>query len=424
MGSWRARLRAHEGWVIVAAGGALGCVAIGALFSLPVLLRPIAQDTGWSATGVSGAMTVAFLALAAGSLGWGHLSDRLGPRPVLLAGSALLALGLALASVAPSLAAFQALFGGLAGLGAAAIFAPLMACVTGWFDTRRSLAVSLVSAGMGMAPMTMSPLVAWLVEQHPWRTALQLLALLAAVTMLPLAARVRRAPALAPPAVPAAAAAAADATPGAGAPSTPAEAQAPGAGQVLRSAPFLVLAATSFFSCATHSGPIFHTVSYALVCGIPLMAAVSIYSLEGLAGLGGRLVFGLLGDRFGAARVLVIALLAQALVALAYLQARSLGSLYAVAALFGFTYAGVMPLFAVLAREHFPLRILGTVIGGTTMASSLGMALGPVLGGLLYDRHGSYAGLFVGAFVLGLCAFGCALAFTRLPRPPALSPVG
>jgi MFS family permease len=164
-------------------------------------------------------------------------------------------------------------------------------------------------------------------------------------------------------------------------------------------------------------------VSYAVTCGIPLMAAVSIYSLEGLAGMGGRLVFGLLGDRFGAARVLVLALLAQAIVALGYVAARQLGSFYAVAALFGFTYAGVMPLFAVIAREHFPLRMMGTVIGATTMASSLGMALGPVLGGLIYDSFSSYAWLFIGAFALGIGAFLSALAFTRLPqRQPLATP--
>jgi len=132
--------------------------------------------------------------------------------------------------------------------------------------------------------------------------------------------------------------------------------------------------------------------------------------------MGGRLVFGLLGDRFGAARVLVLALLAQAVVALGYVFTRQLGSFYTVAALFGFTYAGVMPLFAVIARENFPLRMMGTVIGGTTMASSLGMALGPVVGGLIYDTFTSYAGLFIGAFSLGIGAFLCALAFTRLPR--------
>lgn len=400
-------LRTHYRWIIVAAGGVLGCVAIGGLFALPVFLRPIADDTHWSTTGISTAMTLAFVALAVGSIAWGYLSDRVGPRIVLLAGSLLLGSGLALASLAPSLLAFQLLFGVLVGFSAAAIFAPMMACVTGWFDTRRSLAVSLVSAGMGMAPMTMSPLAAWLVQGHDWRTALQVIAALAAAIMVPVALLVRRPPALAQPATAAA----------------PAAAHEPvlSRGQALRSAPFLVLVVTSFLSCATHSGPIFHTVSYAVTCGIPLMAAVSIYSLEGLAGMGGRLVFGLLGDRFGAARVLALALLAQAVVVLGYVYARQLGSFYAVAALFGFTYAGVMPLFAVIARENFPLRMMGTVIGGTTMASSLGMALGPVLGGLIYDTFTSYAWLFIGAFALGLGAFLAALAFTRLPRRQPLA---
>jgi MFS family permease len=395
-------LHAHYRWIIVAAGGVLGCVAIGGLFSLPVLLRPIAQDTGWSTTGISTAMTFAFLALALGSIAWGALSDRVGPRLVVLAGSVLLTAGLALSSLATSLLAFQLLFGAVVGFSAAAIFAPMMACVTGWFDTRRSLAVSLVSAGMGMAPMTMSPLAAWLVQGHDWRTSLQVIAALVAAIMVPVALLVRRPPALAQ----APSAAAADAT----------QEPATSVGQAMRSAPFLILVLTSFLSCATHSGPIFHTVSYAVTCGIPLMAAVSIYSLEGLAGMGGRLVFGLLGDRFGAARVLVLALLAQAMVVLGYVAARQLGSFYTVAALFGFTYAGVMPLFAVLARENFPLRMMGTVIGGITMASSLGMALGPVLGGLIYDAWSSYAWLFIGAFALGIGAFLSALAFTRLPR--------
>lgn len=399
MPAWSSPLHPHYRWVIVAAGGLLGCMAIGALFSLPVLLRPIALDTGWSTTGISTAMTLAFAAMAAGSLGWGALSDRVGARAVVTAGTVLLGAGLLLASQATSLAGFQLAFGALVGVSAAAIFAPLMACVTGWFDTRRSLAVSLVSAGMGMAPLTMSPLVAWLIQGHDWRGTLQIVAAVVVGMMLPTAMLIRRPPALA------------DAAAG-GAPE-------PGmsVGQALRSAPFLVLVLTSFLTCATHSGPIFHTVSYAVSCGIPLMAAVSIYSLEGLAGMGGRLAFGLLGDCFGASRTLVLALLAQAVVVLGYVYARELKSFYAVAGLFGFTYAGVMPLFAVIAREHFPLRMMGTVIGGTAMASSVGMALGPVLGGLIYDAFTTYTWLFIGAFAMGLGACLCALVFMRLPRP-------
>src|SRR6478609_3671190 len=183
-------------WVIVAAGGLLGCVAIGGMFSLPVFLQPIARDTGWSVTGISSAMTIGFLAMACTSMIWGTLSDRFGPLPVVLTGSVVLAASLGLSSLATSLVAFQFVFGLMVGGSIAAIFAPMMACVTGWFDTHRSLAVSLVSAGMGMAPMIMSPLAAWLVSMHDWRTSMQIVAAVVAAIMIPVSLLVRRAPAL------------------------------------------------------------------------------------------------------------------------------------------------------------------------------------------------------------------------------------
>jgi MFS family permease len=400
--------RFHYRWVIVAAGGLLGCVAIGAMFSLPVFLRPISRDTGWSITGISSAMTFGFLAMALGSIIWGNLSDRFGPRLIVLTGSSLLAAALALASRATSLIEFQLIFGLAVGGATAAIFAPMMACVTGWFDTHRSLAVSLVSAGIGMAPMTMSPFAARLISNHDWRTSLQIIAVLAAVVMIPVALLVRRPPALESKNA------------------DPAAHEEPQSGitlgQALGSRPFITLVLTNFFCCATHSGPIFHTVSYAISCGIPLVAAVSIYSLEGLAGLGGRVAFGFLGDRFGAKRVLVSGLLLQAFGALAYFFVRELSAFYAVAALFGFIYAGVMPLYAVLARENFPLRMMGTIIGGTAMAGSLGMATGPLAGGLIYDTFASYGWLYIGAWGMGLGAFLIALTFKpyapeRRPEP-------
>jgi len=382
-------------WVIVAAGGALGCVAIGGMFSLPVLLQPIARDTGWSVAGISSAMTIGFLAMASTSMIWGSLSDRVGARPVVLTGSIVIAASLALASRATSLIEFQLLFGLLVGAATAAIFAPMMACVTRWFETHRSLAVSLVSAGIGMAPVTMSPLVAWLVSSHDWRTTMQILAVVVATIMIPVALLVRRPPALG------GAAAASDAGPQ----------SEMSLSRALRSPQFIILLGTNFFCCATHSGPIIHTVSYAISCGIPMLAAVSIYSVEGLAGLGGRLAFGLLGDRFGAKRILVLGLLVQAFGALAYIFVRELSAFYAAAALFGFVYAGVMPLYAVLARENFPLKMMGTVIGGTAMAGSLGMATGPIAGGLVWDTFASYAWLYIGAWGMGLGAFLMALSF-------------
>ena len=384
-------------WVIVAAGCVLGCIAEGAVFCLPVFLLPISRSTGWSITGVSAAMTIGFVAMAFASMAWGHLTDRWGPRPVVMSGAGLIIAGLLLASHAPSLIVFQFGFGLVMGVAGAAIFAPMMATVTGWFDDHTSLAVSLVSAGMGVAPLVMSPLAAWLVAHYDWRTSMTIIAGIVAVIMLPLTVLIRRPPALDKPA--------------------PQDAPPPmSTGRALRSPQFLILMGTMFFCCATHSGPIFHTVSYAITCGIAPMAAVTIYSVEGLAGMFGRIGFGLMGDRFGAKPVLVAGLLAQAFGALGYFFAHGIGAFYAVAVVFGFLYAGIMPLYSVLARDNFPLSMMGTVIGGLAMAGSFGMASGPVIGGVLHDVFHSYAGLYLTAFAMGLGAFAISLTFRPFSR--------
>jgi MFS family permease len=388
-------------WVIVAAGALLGCVAAGAMFSLPVFLRPMSAATGWSVTGISTAMTIGFLSMAVGSVAGGSLSDRYGPRPVVLMGSVLLPLSLALASRVESLMAFQVVFGVLIGGATAAIFAPMMACVTGWFDTQRGLAVSLVSAGMGLAPMTIAPLAAWLVTIHDWRTAMLIIAALAALLMVPAALLVRRPLGVGDTGT--------DVSLG----SKEREITVP---EAVRSPQFITLMLANFFCCATHSGPIFHTVSYAVTCGIPMIAAVSIYSVEGLSGMVGRIGFGVAGDRFGAKRVLVAGLLAQAFGVLAYAFVGTLEGFYAVAMVVGFIYAGSMPLYAVIIRENFPLRMMGTIIGASAMAGSLGMSIGPLLGGLLYDRYGTYVPMYVSAWGLGLASMLILSTFRPFPK--------
>jgi MFS family permease len=398
-------MKLHYGWVVVAVGALMTCVGMGAMFSLAVFLQPVAEATGWSRAGVSSAMTLDFLMLGIASFGWGALTDRFGARIVVLTGALLLGLGLTLASRATSLIEFQLVYGVLVGIAAGAFFAPMIATVTGWFETHRSLAVSLVSAGMGVAPMTVSPFARWLISSYDWRTAQLTIGIAAWLLLVPVALLVRR-----PPAPTGAAAAGA------------ASAQDSGltAVQAFRSPQFVVLALTFFTCCAAHSGPIFHTVSYALVCGLAPMAAVSIYSVEGLSGLGGRLLLGVLGDRFGAKRVLVTGLVVQALAGGSYLFVRDLSEFYAVAVVFGLAYGGVMPLYAVLAREYFGLRIMGTVFGAATMVSCLGMALGPLVGGWIFDTYGGYSLLYIGAFALGLGAAAIALAFPPLPsRAPA-----
>jgi MFS family permease len=357
-------------------------------------------ETGWSRAGISGAMTIDFLIMGVAGFGWGALSDRFGPRLVVLAGAVLLGAGLLLASGATSLFMFQIGYGVVLGLAAGAFFAPMIATVMGWFETQRALAVSLVSAGMGMAPMTISPIAGWLISSYDWRTAMSVIGILAWVLLVPAALLVRRAP-------PAPEAATAEAR---------AEAAGPGVGRALGSPQFIVLGGTFFLCCAAHSGPIFHMMSYAQLCGIGTLAAVSAYSLEGLAGLGGRLLLGVAADRLGVKRVLVAGLLVQAVAIAGYLAASELSDFYLLAIVFGAAYGGVMPLYAVLAREYFGQRILGTVLGAATMLSSLGMALGPVAGGWIFDAFAGYGWLYVGSAAVALGAVMIALAFPPLRR--------
>jgi len=388
-------------WVIVAAGALMTCVGIGAMFSLAVYLQPMSEDTGWSRTGISSAMTLDFLVMGAAGFAWGAISDRIGPRPVVLAGSVLLGLGLVLASRASSLEQFQLTYGLMVGLAAGAFFAPMIAAATGWFVDNRSLAVSLVSAGMGVAPMTISPFARWLISAYDWRTAMMTIGIVAWALLIPAALLVRR-----PPAMTAGVAAG---------PAT--EEPSLSVAEAFRSPQFIVLASTFFLCCAAHSGPIFHMVSYAIGCGIAPLAAVSIYSVEGLAGLGGRILLGLLADRFGAKPVLITGLLVQSFAIASYLVVDRLGEFYLLSVVFGTAYGGVMPLYAVLARESFGQRVMGTLFGALTMASSIGMAFGPWAGGRIFDSFNSYAWLYVGASTIALGAVAVALVFS--PRPQA-----
>lgn len=386
-------------WPLVAAGSLMGCVAIGVVFSLAVMLGPMSAATGWSRAGLSSAMTIGFLTMGVAGFGWGVLSDRIGPRRVVLAGSLLLGLSCILASRAGTLLQFQLAYGALLGVAVSSFFAPVMAATAAAFERRRNLAVSLVSAGVGVAPMTMSPLVAWLIGHYDWRQTLLIVGVLSWALTLPAVWFVRTSPAVM-------AAAAASDTTDAGMTTA----------QALRSRAFIVLAGAFFACCAAHSGPIFHTVSYAVGCGLTVTAAVTIYSMEGAAGLGGRLLFGVLADRVGAKSVLVAGLLVQAFAAVAYLRVNQLDGFYAVAIVFGMAYGGTMPLYASLARDAFNPRILGTVLGAASFLSGLGMALGPLLGGWLFDRYGSYTWMYIGSMALGLGAAAIALYFPTSKR--------
>ena len=399
-------MKLFYGWIIVGAGLVITCLGLGTMMSLGIFLQPMSAATGWSRTAISTAALLNFLCMGPASFLWGALSDRFGTRSVVLAGGALLGGGLVGASQAATIGQFQLLFGVLIGVAAGSFYAPLTATATHWFTRHRSLAVALVSAGMGIGSMTLSPLARWLITVYDWRVAMFALGALSWLLIIPAALLLRK-----PPALPNLTGG--DAT-------VDRENREFTVGQALYTPQFAAISLTYFACCAAHSGPIFHMVSYAIDCGVPAMAAATVFGAAGLASLSGRITGGLAADRIGAKRMIIAGLALQALSVSLYLFTRQLTSFYALALMFGFSYGAVMPLYAILVREYFGARIMGTMFGAVNMASTLGMALGPWTGGRVYDLYGSYFWLYIGSCGIGLGAVAIALTF-RPPRALSLA---
>jgi len=397
-------MKVFYGWIIVGLGIVVTCIGVGAMLMLSVFLQPMSDAMGWSRTGISTAALLNWLCMGVGSFLWGALSDRWGTRAVLLCGGVLLGVGLMTASQAATLGQFQILFGVIVGLAAGSFFTPLTATTTRWFTQHRSLAVALVSAGLGLGASTVGPLARWVITNYDWRIAMMVIGELAWVIIIPAALFVREPPASASSAE--------------GKGMTGADGRELTAAQAFRTPQFAAIALTYFACCAAHSGPIFHMITHAIDHGVAAMAAVTVLSVAGLASLGGKIVCGLIGDRVGAKRRLIVGLAIQAVAVSLYLITRELAGFYALSLMFGFAYGGVMPLYAILVREYFGARIMGTAFGAVAFVSTLGMSLGPWAGGWLYDIFGSYFWLYIGSFGIGLGAVAIALTF----RPPRALP--
>ncbi|MBI4589706.1 MAG: MFS transporter [Candidatus Rokubacteria bacterium] len=381
-------------------------MGIGTLFSLGVFLKPVEEAMGWSRGAIGSVALLNWLIFGLGSFVSGVLSDRVGTRTVVLAGGLLLGLGLVLGSQVTTLWQFYLTFGLLVGTGVSAFYVPLTATATKWFSARRGLAVGIVSAGNGLGILVLSPLTRFLISAFDWRTAMLILGDLAWLVVIPAGLLIRNSP------VDVGAVAHGDVSTDAG----PIPSHT--AGSALRSLPFWTIALTHFACCAAHSGPIFHMVAHAMDQGVAKMAAATVLGVSGFSSIFGRLGAGLLADRFGPRHTLVATLGLQAAMIFLYLFTSDLTTFYALGLVFGVAYGGAMPLYAVLTRERFGERVMGTIYGGVFFISSIGMGIGSFAGGYIFDLLGSYRGLYLGSFAIGMTAVVLALTL----RPPRGAP--
>jgi len=372
------------------------------LWSVVVVLPAWQAEFGVDRAGAALPYTATTLGLMLGGVFLGRLADRTGAMvPALIAAVALGAgyLWIAQAETLTEIVIVQGLLVGM--LGSAGVFSPLVADASLWFVRRRGLAVSIAASGNYLAGAIWPPVVEALVAEHGWRSAHQTIGVICLATMLPLALLLRRRAPMQPPMM------------------VRGGRQAGGNGLQL----LLMVAAVS--CCVAMAMPQVHIVAYCADLGYGAARGAEMLALMLGMGVVSRLGFGLIADRIGGVRTLILGSALQAAALALFLPFDGLASLYVISALFGLFQGGIVPSYALIVRERFPAAEAGTRVSLVLSSTLAGMALGGWLTGLVFDATGTYAaaivnGLLWNALNLGIAAW--LLGRDRGARPAALAP--
>ena len=377
-------IETNYGWVIVFVSLAVHSIGLGAPTILFIALKPIAADLGTLRAVPSFAYSLLMIGAGVGGIAMGWWMDRRGVMEPVLFGSVMIGLGALLASHAEGRWSLFIATGLLIGLlGKAAMIAPLVANVTRWFDRRRGLAVAIITSGQGLAGAVWPAVVQYFNDLVGWRGTFLCFSVFVAVTMVPLSLLLRPRPPMPPAESPR---------------GIPAHR---GQRRVLDLSPHVAQGILWFAAvgcCSAMSIPIVHLVSHVTDQGYSPGQGARVLSILFMAAFVSRIGFGMLADRIGGVRTLLIGSASMAVMMLAFAFTTSYAGLFVAALLFGLGFSGIMPCYALIIRLLFPVDEAGWRIAGHYMFSAAGMALGGWLGGAVFDLTGSYTPAFLAGF--------------------------
>ncbi|MCU7374801.1 MFS transporter [Paucibacter sp. O1-1] len=360
----------------------LGLVVLGnsSMYVVAVVLPTVQAEFGIGRAEAAMPYTLMMVCLGLGGIWTGRLADRHGLMPVLWVGALAVCGGFVWAGLSGSIWAFGLAHALLGFIGSSSTFAPLLADTALWWNRRRGIAVAVCASGNYIAGAIWPPIVQQGIETLGWRHTYMLLGLVCGLGVFALSLRMRQRP----PLVSAA----------------PASAGAP---VFDRSRPFglrpshaqFLLCVAGVACCVAMAMPQVHIVAYCSDLGFGAARGAQMLSLMLACGIASRLVFGLICDRIGGIRTLLLGSALQGLALLLFLPFDGLVSLYLISALFGLFQGGIVPTYAIIVREHFAPQDAGSRVGTVIMATLLGMALGGWMSGWVFDMTGSYDAAFV-----------------------------
>ncbi len=368
-------------WLRLLAGLALGAIGCTGMWSHMVALPAIQAEFGVGRSEAALPYTCAMIGFGLGGVVMGRMMDRLGMVVVILIGCGLVSVGYIGAGLSQSLWQYALCYGVLIGLGTSAFFAPLMADISHWFDKRRGIAVSVCACGNALSGAIWPPILQHFIATDGWRATHIGYGIGAALILLPLALAFRRR-----------------------APQVPKGTAAPAAWQpqpigVSPGLLQILLMIAGVGCCVAMATPQVHIVAYCGDLGFGPARGAEMLALMLAMAVVSRLVSGFIADRIGAMATLLLGSTLQAVTLLLYLPFDGLVSLYVISAMFGLFQGGIIPMYALIARDFFPPSEAGQRVGTVIMATLVGMALGGWVSGAIFDATGSYQTAFSHSFL-------------------------
>jgi MFS family permease len=376
-------------WVIVYASALMLALSMGMIVNgTSVFFTPLFEEFGWQRGAVSLINTSGLVGLAIGGIFMGRIADKAPIRWVILFGATVIGLCMLGASQADVLWQFYVLFFVAGFLGAAALFAPLIANVGHWFKTGAGLALGIASAGQALGQGGMPYVLALLIGALGWRDALMSVGITMFVLLISLAMLIKQPPKI---------------STGLDAGSTD-NSLIDGADTTLIPPNTLAvwLGAATILCCICMSVPLMHLVPLMQDRGLSLEDAGSVLLVMLIVAIVGRIVFGKLADMIGAIRTYWIASCWQTVLVFFFLQVDTLQGYYIFAIIYGFGYAGVMTGILVCARVLTPASKRASVLGIVLFFAYLGHGIGGYQGGYFFDLTGNYTLTYANAAMAGI----------------------
>jgi len=387
------------GWYVVLGAFLVLCLSYGVRYSFGVFVHPMFKEYGWPMSVISASASVNILVYSISGIFCGRLADRIAPKWMMTAGSVLTAIGFYFLIHAQTPVGLYLSYGILCGVGHACLGMVVCAAAIGkWFVRKRGVALGLSSMGIGVGTMVMGPVAGYLVSAYDWRTGFVffgavILTLGILISQVLMGKTTPEASGLRPDGEPAEGV-------GRGNEAVPENQASAPLRPVLTDGRFWLLATCNSLATATLMMTFVHQVAYAVGNHIGKFEAAAALGIVGFAGSVGKVVFGWLCDRLADAKY--AAALGFSLMAVGtglLIGAHTAGVLYLFAVIFGFGYGSMAPLMPYLTADRFGRRVMGSAYGMLIFfVAGFGGSIGPIIGGVIYDRTGSY----VNAWLLNL----------------------